>query len=167
MSRPALCLSFCLAAGVLSVSQAARAQELPVPVVGHAADVSRLAGVWEGGYASDETGRQGTLRFELAPGATHAFTRLVMLPAPTPEDPAPEPVVLTLHLVEVDSATVRGVLRPYDDPEWDLPLETHFLGTLGGDGITGAFDSLPTRVDTIPTSGRWWATRQRPLAPEL
>ncbi len=151
----------------LALSGLALAQEATVPVDGYAQDVARLEGVWTGEYACEATGRSGTLTFVLGAGATRAVAQLVMRPRATPEAPNPEPVVLALHIVDVDSATVRGVLAPYDDPEWKLPLETHFAGTLAGDRIEGAFDALPTTIDTIPASGRWWVARQRPLAPEL
>ncbi|MEL6614155.1 MAG: hypothetical protein AAFQ43_00370 [Bacteroidota bacterium] len=152
---------------LLALAPEAIAQDLTVRVEGFAADRERLEGVWEGGYACEATGRHGTLTFTLAPGASHAIARLVMVPRATPEAPDPEPIVLAFHIVEVDSATVRGALAPYADPEWDLPLETHFVGTLGDGRLDGTFDSLPTTVDSLPASGVWWAVRTRSASSDL
>jgi hypothetical protein len=158
--RPLTALAFAaLLAG------AAAAQET-VRVDGGDADRAHLEGTWDGAYASEETGRSGTLLFTLGPGAESAVATLEMMPRATPETPSPEPILLALHIVEVAASgvpgelTVRGALAPYDDPEWGLPLETHFTGTLLDGRIEGTFASLPTTVDSIPTSGRWWATRR-------
>lgn len=144
-----------------------QAQDPVVRVDGFDADRHRLEGVWEGGYECEATGRHGTLSFTLAPGATHAIARLEMVPRATPEAPLPDPVVLALHIVDVDSATVRGALAPYDDPEWRFGLETHFVGTLAGGRIDGTFDALPTTVDSLPTSGVWWAVRLHSVPSDL
>ena len=167
MIRAAFRLGLLLVIALLMLATAVRCQDETVAVDGRRADVVLLEGIWTGGYASEATGRHGTLTFEFAPGASHAVAQLVMVPRATPDAPAPEPVVLALHLVEVDSVTVRGALAPYDDPEWALGLETHFVGTIAGDCIEGTFDTLPTTIDTIPTHGRWWALRQRPASTDL
>ena len=160
--RPASALAL-IALAPLVLASASAAQEA-VRVEGHAADRALLEGTWTGGYACEATGRHGTLTFSLGPGAARAVARLEMVPRATPEAPDPAPIVLALHIVEVeasgDGLAVRGALAPYDDPEWRLGLETHFTGTLRRNRIEGAFTSLPTSVDTIPASGRWWATRQ-------
>jgi hypothetical protein len=84
-----------------------------------------------------------------------------MVPRATDRDPAPLGVPLAVRLVTVDGRTLRGVLARYDDPEWELPLETAFVGTLGPNGRTigGSFRAEGTTVDTIPQEGRWWARR--------
>lgn len=131
-----------------------------VPVDGHAHDVATLEGTWTGGYDCEDTGRSGTLSFDLAPGARSATARLVMVPRPTEADPTPAPIVLALHLVDVDGDRIRGSLAPYDDPEWDLPLDTRFEGVRSGDRLEGTFLSLPTAIDTLPAGGQWWAVRE-------
>lgn len=152
-------LLLCLALGLPAAAQDA------VPVDGHARDIAALEGRWSGGYASEATGRTGSLSFTLLPGETHGAARLVMLPRPTPEAPTPDAVVLALRIVEVDGDRIRGALAPYADPEWDLPLDTHFEGTLTADRLEGTFLSLPTTIDSIPSDGRWWAVRE--AAPSL
>lgn len=151
----------------LVLAAAAQAQDPTVYVEGFEDDRHRLEGVWEGGYECEDTGRHGTLTFTLGAGASYAIARLEMIPRATPEAPNPEPIVLALHIVEVDSATVRGALAPYNDPEWDLGLETHFVGTLADGRIDGTFESLPTTVDSLPASGVWWAVRIRSASSDL
>ncbi len=137
-----------------------------MPVDGAQADLDRFAGEWVGGYASAETGRQGTIVFRLGTGDDSVRAVVFMIPRATEDDRAPEALTLVVHHVDVTGRTLRGVLARYDDPEWRLPLETSFGGTLvGDDHIEGFFRAVGTQVDTIPQTGHWWATRSsdRPL----
>ena len=137
------------------------------PVDGDSAHVAEFAGEWVGGYTCDETGRHGTVVFRLAAGVDSVRAVVLMIPRATDGDLFPTAVPLAVHRVEVTGGTLRGVLARYEDPEWRLPLETTFSGTLDGAGrIEGVFRADGTQIDTIPQRGRWWAVRaaDRPLA---
>ena len=139
----------------------------PAPVEGGAADLARFAGEWVGGYTCAETGRHGTIVFRLASGADSVRAVVLMIPRATEDDLVPQAVPLAVHHVEVTGRSLRGVLARYDDPEWEIPLETSFGGALARDGhIEGYFRADGTQIDTVPQVGRWWATRasDRPLA---
>ncbi len=141
--------------------------QTPTPVEADPADLARFAGEWVGGYTCAETGRHGTIVFRLVAGADSVRAVVLMVPRATEEDLVPEAVPLAVHRVEVSGRSLRGVLARYDDPEWEIPLETSFGGTLAReDHIEGYFRADGTRIDTIPQAGRWWATRaaDRPLA---
>ena len=158
---------FALLVALAVAAASAAAAQTPAPVEGEPADLAAFAGEWVGGYTCDETGRHGTVVFRLVAGEDSARAVVLMVPRATEDDLFPAAVPLAVHRVEVTGRTLRGVLARYDDPEWDLPLETHFQATLGDDGqIEGTFRADGTRIDTIPQRGRWWATRatDRPLA---
>ena len=146
---------------VLLGASAVTAQTSPsVPIDGDHADLDRFAGEWVGGYTSAETGRQGTLVFRLVAGDDSVRAVVLMTPRATEDDLVPEAVPLAVHRVEITGRTLNGVLARYDDPEWELPLETSFSGTLDRNGhIEGSFRAVGTRIDTIPQTGHWWATR--------
>jgi hypothetical protein len=145
---------------VASTLALAAAGQTPAPIEGEPADLDRFAGAWVGGYICEETGRHGTVLFRLAAGADTVEAAILMIPRAT-EGPQATAVPLAVHRVAVEGRTLRGVLARYDDPEWDLPLETDFVGTLADDGqtIKGTFRAVGTTVDTIPQNGRWWARR--------
>lgn len=148
----ALSLAWALAAPAVA--------QTPAPVEGDRVDLDRFVGAWVGGYTCEETGRHGTVVFQLAAGADTVEAAVLMIPrAGGGRQPAAVP--LALHRVVVEGRTLRGVLARYDDPEWDLPLETGFVGRLspGGEAIEGTFRATGTTVDTIPQVGRWWARR--------
>ena len=130
------------------------------PVEGDRADLDRLAGEWVGGYSCEETGRHGTVVLRLAAGADSVEATVLMVPRATEDVPAPTAIPLTVHHVTVAGRSFRGTLAPYDDPEWGIPLETAFGGTLASDDhIEGYFHAEGTQIDTVPQCGRWWATR--------
>lgn len=152
---------------VLALAAPAALAQTSAPIDGESADLAAFAGEWVGGYTCSETGRHGTIVFRLVAGADSVRAVVLMTPRATEDDLVPEAVPLAVHRVEVTGRTLHGVLARYDDPEWEIPLETHFRATLGDDGqIEGSFRADGTRIDTVPQVGRWWATRatDRPLA---
>lgn len=162
---PIRLLAFCTV--VLAAPAALAQSSASAPVDGEAADLARFAGEWVGGYTCAETGRHGTIVFRLRAGDDSVRAVVLMVPRATEDDLVPEPVPLAVHRVEVTGRTLTGVLARYEDPEWGIPLETHFHAALGDDGrIGGTFRADGTRIDTVPQVGRWWATRaaDRPLA---
>ena len=159
----ALALVLALVVGPLAAAQTSA----PVPVEGEAADLAQFAGEWVGGYTCAETGRHGTIVFRLVAGDDSVRAVVLMIPRATEDDLVPDAIPLAVHRVEVAGRSLKGVLARYDDPEWDIPLETSFGGTLARDDhIEGYFRADGTQIDTVPQVGRWWATRatDRPLA---
>ncbi len=149
-------LALALLAGPLALAQTST----PAPVDGDPADLAAFVGEWVGGYTCAETGRRGTLVFRVVAGEDSVRAVVLMIPRATEDDLVPEAIPLAVHRVEVTGRSLRGVLARYDDPEWEIPLETSFGGTLaGGDHIEGYFRADGTQIDTIPQAGRWWATR--------
>lgn len=123
----------------------------PIPVVGDAASVANLAGKWEGTYSSSETGRSGSIVFDLSAGRDTAFGDVLMIPAgerepvsraPDPdqlEPMSPRPRVLTVRFVQIGGDRVSGQLAPYQDPACGCTVTTTFEGRVEGDVIEGSY----------------------------
>jgi hypothetical protein len=142
----------------------------PVPIEGTAAQVSALAGHWEGEYESRATGRTGSIVFDLKAGEDHAHGEVVMIPrgSSTAYRPAPRPSgqgagsaataeLLTIRFVRAEGETVNGTLDPYWDPDCSCEVTTSFVGEVRGDRIAGTFTSMRTAGRV---SGTWKATRR-------
>jgi len=139
-----------------------------VPVAG--SNVSALVGKWQGDYSSTETGRSGSITFEIKSGDKVARGDVLMVPkggldAPPPaagSDPlATMPQVLQISFVNAEGGVVKGTMDPYHDPSCDCQVETTFVGRVSGDTIEGTFTTNPTGKETIST-GRWKMVRQKP-----
>lgn len=161
------------AAWIVAVSALAAcstAPQTPVPLVGSARDVAALAGVWEGGYSSGETGRGGSISFTLTANGDSAFGDVVMIPRGfgrplQPVDrpagaPAPRAAVLTINFVRVTGARVVGTLAAYADPETGARLFTAFDGEVRGDVIEGTYTTHAAGA-TDEQTGQWKVTRRR------
>jgi hypothetical protein len=140
-----------------------------VPVEGAPADLSALAGDWEGEYSSQATGRLGSIVFKLVPGEGQARGDVLMIPRGSNEPyrprsggegpaPAGGSQLLTIRFVRAEGGKVSGVLDPYWDPDCDCEVNTTFVGTIRGDTIEGTFTSErgPGRV-----FGNWKVSRKR------
>jgi len=129
---------------------------VPSLIEGDAADVAHLGGAWVGAYELADTGEVGTLRIDV--DAEGAWAVVTLLP---PSDGAvPTAVRLAVHHLQVEGGQLRGSLARFQDPAWDIEIETTVGGTLGpGDRLEGHFLSDGTTVDTIRRGGRWWAVR--------
>lgn len=142
----------------------------PVPVEASRADLSALAGRWEGTYESAQTGRTGHIEFTLAAGHDTATGDVIMIPAnhrqgvqsngaspPRPDSPPPPPDRLTIHFVSIHGTEVVGTLDPYRDPDCGCMVVTTFAGTAEGSTIKGRYD---TRGEGVrPSHGRWEVLR--------
>lgn len=104
-----------------------------VPVKGSDADVSRLAGKWQGNYESTATGREGTIAFDLGVGRHTAEARVTMSFGGGDVRP------LEIEFLAVSETTVTGKLAAYVDPACDCTVETEFSGQLDGGVIDGTF----------------------------
>jgi len=146
-------------------------RQQPVNVVGASSDVTALTGQWAGDYSSAESGRSGSISFNLRNAGDSAFGDVVMVPAglnrplaPWRGDAAgmqaqrPEPEVLTISFVRVQSGSVTGRLAPYAEPGTGTRLLTTFEGTLSGNTIEGTY---LTRLPSGETqTGRWRVQRR-------
>lgn len=169
-------LALALAAGSFVWGCASSNPAPPVPVEG--ADVSALAGRWEGEYSSVDTGRTGSIVFELKKGDKVAHGDVLMVPRgglttgggatgePTSKLPGTSetvrtmPRVLNINFVSASGGVLRGTMDPYRDPACDCEVQTTFVGTLSGDTISGTFTTTPQGAGTI-TTGRWKMTRKK------
>ena len=158
-----------LAAAALSFSCASQNPAPPVPVAG--SDVSALAGRWVGEYSSGETGRTGSIVFELKSGEKVARGDVLMKPKEEPAGqgstlPGPSetlrtmPQVLNISFVSATGGVLRGTMDPYRDPSCDCQVQTTFVGRLSGDTIEGTYTTTPLGAESI-TTGRWKMTRQK------
>jgi hypothetical protein len=158
---------------VLSVAIGACATvPAPVPVVGDAADLGKLAGEWGGEYQGETSGRSGSIVFKLAAGADTAFGDVVMIPRERRESRLPvqdpsaglpiarTPEVLSISFVRATDGGLSGRLTPYRDPDCDCLLITRFQGRFRGDLIEGTFTSTPADGGAMQT-GTWKVKRKK------
>jgi hypothetical protein len=151
------------------VSSGCSSTPAAVDVEGSPADLSSLAGDWEGEYSSQATGRLGSIVFKLVPGEGQARGDVLMIPRGSNdpyrprtggEGPAPAGAsqLLTIRFVRAEDGKVSGVLDPYWDPDCDCEVNTTFVGTVRGDTIEGTFTSerAPGRV-----FGNWKVSRKK------
>ena len=121
---------------LLGLVAACSANPSPVPVQASAADRDHLAGRWEGTYESQETGRSGSIVFNLDAGRDIGRNRVrlhigdvVMVPAERdrrsyqtdrslPRSPQMAPAeVIPIRFVRVRGDRVTGRLEAYRAPE--------------------------------------------------
>ena len=135
------------------------------PVVGERAS---LAGTWDGQFTSIETGRNGTIHFELEAGQDSAYGDVLLIPQewaqagrlsgdqPTP--PVRLPAVFRINFVQVSLNQVRGSLDRHIDPLCNCEVATLFEGKIYGDEIKGTYR---TRYPSggIISSGTWQVKR--------
>jgi hypothetical protein len=142
-----------------------------IPVFGPPQDLAALVGEWHGEYGSSQTGRTGSILFELQAGRDTASGDVVMIPRESRISPArvePQTMrsaraladVLRIRFVRIEDGKVSGRLDPYRDPENGAALVTTFIGRLRDDTtIEGTFN---TQSVAHPLHVGWWkATRVR------
>lgn len=142
-------------------------QGTPVPVGG---ELAGLEGKWVGGYSSVESGREGTITFELMAGADSAFGDVVMAPMQYQGGPqrdglhptAPErrgSELLKIAFVRAAGGGVRGRLEIYEDPVTGVRLRTTFLGRLRGGEIRGTYLTTAEGGNNV-VRGEWSVRKQ-------
>jgi hypothetical protein len=114
-------------------------------------DARLLEGDWEGTYISRETGRTGSIMFQLKAGTDSAYGDIVMIPVRAEEaGPArmpqattyqKSPQVLRFSFVQCGGRDVTGLLAPYPDPDTGEQVYTTFTGRFKGDALEGTFSS--------------------------
>jgi len=147
--RAVIMFSMC----VLMVGCAANGKS--VEVKGPVEDRVVLAGEWKGVFKGTQTGREGTVEFNLGMGRHHAEGQVMMYPSEDRSKAQP----LKIRFVTVKNGEVTGKITPYMDPRCKCEVRTEFSGHLSGDSIEGSF------VTHIPAasqkqSGTWVVYRQ-------
>jgi hypothetical protein len=155
-------------AGVLAGACSSKPDYVPVDAA--PADLSRLAGFWEGSYETTSgPKRSGALQFHLQEGRDTAVGYVIMTyaafpPGKLPPGTYPAPITqserLTIAFVRSSYGRITGQMDPYIDPYCGCRLRTAFVGRLEGDVITGIF--MTQHMDAAElTGGIWKAVRRR------
>jgi hypothetical protein len=151
-------------------------KQTPVPIVSESGSVALLVGQWAGEYSSTQTGRTGSITFDLANEKDTAFCDITMTPKSTPVHIVgdlssgfvvrPQPAEpLRVRFIRLGDNRLSGTLEPYTDPDCGCPVTTTFLGTFNGsNAIEGTFTSRSTGSEHALSSGRWNVTRQKTRA---
>ena len=145
----------------------------PVRLVSDTGSTGLLVGSWVGEYASTQTGRSGSISFELASEKDTAFCDVVMIPSVQSSRignitssegpivraiPASEP--LKLRFIRLGEGRVTGTLEPYKDPDCGCFVTTTFEGKFSGTKtIEGTYVTTGTGFHK-ESGGRWKVTRQ-------
>ena len=164
-------LSFAASLALLVLLPGCSSTPAPVPVEGAHADLSALAGRWEGEYQSPATGRLGSIVFDLTAGEDHAHGDVLMIPRGSttpysrtprtggePVSPGPTSQLLTIRFVKAEAGKVSGTLDPYWDPSCPCEVTTTFVGEVRGDEISGTFSSTRNAGRVF---GTWKVTRKK------
>lgn len=151
---------------------AARCASTPaaVPIQATPAEISALAGHWEGEYSSKATGRLGSIVLDLIAGEDHAHGDVLMIPRGSnqPYRPArgsggqsPGPgeatQLLKIRFIRAEGGRLSGTLDPYWDPDCNCEVTTMFVGEVRGDTVEGTFTSERTAGRVF---GTWHAKRK-------
>jgi hypothetical protein len=136
-------------------------------------DLNPLVGQWRGSFSSAQTGRTGTIAFNLNAGESAATGNVVMFAKPdsllTPEERelaanVPDRSVLKIHFLRKEGGTVSGGLDPYRDPECDCTVTTLFQGTFtNSTTIEGSYTTVRNKPGSDIVSGKWKVTRVKRL----
>jgi len=126
-----------------------------VDVQGKDLDVTQLAGRWEGTYHGKDSGRSGTVTFDLIAGYRVAEGKVVMNALADPAHAQP----LQVKFVEIEGRQVGGTISPYTDPACNCTVETKFVGRLTGRLIEGTFTTHPVG-GTQEQGGTWSVSRK-------
>jgi len=120
-----------------------------VEMKGKESELAKIAGTWEGDYKGNESGRSGTIKFDLQLGRHVAEGEVFMGGATS----------LKVEFIEVEGGQIKGTIAPYTDPNCKCTVETSFLGTVTGDEINGMFETKVPATGQIQT-GTWKVSRK-------
>ncbi|MGH9368880.1 MAG: hypothetical protein ACRD3M_14540 [Thermoanaerobaculia bacterium] len=167
---PALAFAAVLAASCSSPQSPAPA----VPVEAAKADLSALVGKWAGDYSSPDTGRIGSIVFEMKSAGSTAHGDVLMWPKGSQQLLAPSksgqlseeqlrtmPQVLSINFVRAEGGQISGTMDPYTDPDCRCDVRTTFTGAIQGDSISGTFSTERWDRPGTLASGVWKVTRQK------
>jgi hypothetical protein len=145
----------------------------PVPVVSATGSKELLVGTWAGEYSSSESGRVGSISFELEQGKDTAFCDVTMIPQvrtiriignrssepPTVMTP-PAAAPLKMRFIRLEGDRVTGSLEPYADPSCGCEVVTAFEGTFKSPNrIEGTYRTQGSGALEV-SGGKWKVTRQ-------
>ncbi len=133
------------------------ASSTSVQVKGSETSVLLLAGKWVGTYEGVESGRKGTIQFDLSQGSTYAEGKVIM----NADDPAKATSVPIKFVEAAEKGMVKGAIGPYMDPGLKVQVETEFIGARRGDVITGTFTTRAAGSADKGQTGKWKVTKQR------
>ena len=148
----------------------------PVPIISESGSTALLVGSWTGEYSSAQTGRSGSISFDLDSEKDTAYCDVVMTPkvgnfrvaTETPEKQAivqpafPEP--LKMRFIRVGDGRVSGTLEPYTDPDCQCTVTTTFEGTFyDPNKIEGSYITQGSATYKT-TSGKWKVIRKKTVA---
>jgi hypothetical protein len=145
----------------------------PVPVISDSVSIQALVGNWSGLYSSEETGRSGSIMFELASNKDTAYGDVLMVPRTNviPAVPSEHPGMpitqarkpgepLTIRFVRMSGGSVTGTLDPYNDPDCGCRVVTTFAGRFtDSNTIEGTYSTKGTSIGHQPSAGQWKVTR--------
>ena len=136
-------------------------------------DLNALVGQWRGNFSSAQTGRTGTIAFNLNAGESAASGNVVMFPKPdsllTPEEReeatnVPDRTVLKIHFLRKEGGSINGGLDPYLDPACDCIVTTFFTGSFTDPAtIEGTYTTVRSTPGHDIVSGKWKVTRTKRL----
>lgn len=150
----------------------------PVPVISDTGSTALLVGKWSGEYSSKETGRIGSISFDLASEKDTAYCDVVMIPKmpantiANEEGPAIQSARLSaagqplrIQFVRLGKGHVTGNLEPYRDPDCGCQVLTTFDGVFTGPNtIEGTFTTRGMEFFHQTSSGKWKVTRHTTAA---
>ena len=144
-----------LALGSLAVAGGCASTNPQIPVNGEDPQITRLAGEWLGDYRGLESGREGTIEFDLGVGRHTAEGQVMMKPAGATGAGVP----LRIKFVQVMDGRINGKIEPYMDPQCSCKVETEFFGDLRGDRIHGEFVTRALGNPNAEQFGLWSVSR--------
>jgi len=158
---------------VLAVTLAAcRYQPSPVQLEGSASDIASMAGQWEGTYEGRESGRSGSISFQVQAGKDTAFGDVLMQPRTGGRLVAADmesrshamhvtnPSLLHVTFVRIAGGQVEGALEPYIAPDCQCTVSTVFRGVQKNGALEGEFTTSGPMG--LRQSGRWTVQRVKP-----
>ena len=156
----------------VSLLAACAGNPAPVPVEANRADLSAMAGRWEGSYRNDATGRTGGILFTLSADRDSATGDVIMDPisqyaggtwAGAGERALPgaggSARILSIRFVRLHGSQVTGSMAPYTAPDCNCTVRTMFVGRASGNAIAGTFTTQGEGART--TRGEWEVHRVR------
>lgn len=145
----------------------------PVPVYSDTGSTALLVGTWSGEYGSRETGRSGSITFEMASEKDTAYCDVVMVPKvhavqiatldrPNAAIVRPEPNTppLKIRFIRLGDGRVSGTLDPYMEPDCNCRVVTTFDGKItSANTIEGTYVTRSSEFSQ-PSTGQWKVKRQ-------
>lgn len=122
-----------------------------VPLAGESHEIQQLTGRWEGRYTGVESGRTGTITFEVNARGDSAYGDVLLtvpgfLEPPIPIDPRDVHLahvatgdLLSIQFVRIAGNEVRGTIEPYRAPDCGCVVSTAFTGRIDGNRVSGRF----------------------------